>query len=123
MRIQFTGITNKDYCRVNVAKFHLKDGGTITIDRNETCFTIENRQLTMEWSGIYIWDVNEWNIFDQIIEPSENLIFLLKGSWVELELDSDADLDYEITNIRWIISGDNGLIAEGNEFICGCWIY
>ena len=109
MRIEFSGKTNKDYIMVNTAVFHLRDGGTVTLDRDETDYCIENGTLSMVWNGIYLWEINGVFVFGTPMYPAEDLSKLLEGSWVELELEDDADEDYRITDVKWVICGENGL--------------
>ena len=63
MRLEIYGKTNHDYCMVNTAIFHLKDGGTITIDRDETEYDVcpidgGEYNLSMLWRGCYLWAIN-----------------------------------------------------------------
>ena len=55
MKLEFRAKTNKPYVMINAAVFHLKTGGTITIDRDATEYDIEDGKLSMTWRGIYIW--------------------------------------------------------------------
>lgn len=104
MKLEFTAKTNKTYVMINTAVFHLKTGGTITIDRNTTEYDIEDGKLSMTWRDIYIWEINGENVCNEPIYPSENLIRLLEGAKVELILEDDADHDYEVESVKWTIS-------------------
>lgn len=117
MRIEFTAKTNKDYLMVNEAIFHLKTGGTLTLDRESTEYTIEDGNLSMEWFNIYLWAINDIAIF--INEPTafvnESIANLLEGSWVELILEDDADEDYAIWNVEYRIIRPDKIISGGEK--------
>lgn len=113
MRIEFTGTTNKDYVMINTAKFKLKSGSVITVDRGETDWSIDNGRLEMEWLGCYIWAIDDMNIFDQEDEYGHpvNTYYamtefkkLVEGAELKLELEDDADEDYEVKIESWNIS-------------------
>lgn len=105
MRIEFVGTTNKDYVMINIAKFKLKSGSVITIDRDTTEYTIENGKLDMLWRGCYMWAIDNWNIFDDetYITDADEFAKLVDGAELELELEDDADEDYEVKIERWNI--------------------
>ena len=110
MQLNITGKTNHNYCMVNTAIFHLQGGGTITLDRKETQYSIHDGIIDMDWIDLYLWAVNQCNIFgsDYYTEfDPEELCSLLKGAWLYLELEDDADEDYKITDISWTLSGEN----------------
>lgn len=96
MRIEFKGTTNKDYMMVNTAKFRLKTGSVITIDRDETEFTIEDGKIDMVWRGVYLRAVDDFNIVDSdaYIKDAEEFAKLVIDGKLELELEDDADEDY-----------------------------
>ena len=54
MRITFKCRTNKDYVAVNTAKFILPTGSTITVDRDNTEWDVQDGELTMVWRHCYI---------------------------------------------------------------------
>lgn len=102
MELYFRAKTNKNYCSINKAIFHLTNGGTLSVDRGETEYTIENGNLEMVWHGVYLWEFNGLNIFaEEMVYPSEGLNKLLEGSSVEFELEDDAESDYLIWNAEW----------------------
>lgn len=101
--INFTAKINKDYCMINTAKFHLKNGGTVTIDRENTIFSIENGNLSMTWNEIFIWAINDECIFCQNTYPSYEIVKLLDGAWVEFDYEDEAVEDYQVSNIKWSI--------------------
>jgi hypothetical protein len=109
MNLIFKARTNKDYCMINTAVFHLVNGGTITIDRKQTRFSITDGVLEMEWEEIYLWAVNGENIFDSSYYPlypdEKAMRNLIKFAQVEFELEDDADEDYIVDNIRWNFEG------------------
>ena len=119
MKLEIYGRTNHDYCMVNTAIFHLKNGGTITIDREETEYRITDGDLSMLWKGLYVWAFNSVSIGsgDGRIYPHTSLIRLLEGATLELSLEDDApDADYEVTNIRWCIFEDeNEVFGSGYD--------
>lgn len=106
MRLDFTGKTNKNYVMVNTAIFALKDGGTVTIDRGCTEYTIKDGRFRMMWGDCYLWRFNDVNIFNTPYYPDkEAFVKLLKGATLlKLEAEDDADEDYEITDVQWSIS-------------------
>lgn len=105
MNISFVAKTNKDYCMVNTAIFHLKQGGTITVDRGRTEYSITNGILSMEWISCYIWAINGEKVFSEEVSVlSDNFAHLLEDAWVKFELEDDADDDYSVTDIVWSIS-------------------
>ncbi len=108
MVILIQGKTNHDYCMVNTAKFHLKDGGVLTIDRKETEYSIENGEILMRWKGVYLWAINGEPIANECVMPNEKgLTKLLQNASLELELEDDApDEDYEITDLAWTAYSD-----------------
>ena len=118
MRISFTCTTNKPYTMINTLVFTLKNGTTITVDRDNTDFTNEPAddprqpgKLTMDWNGCYIWAINEKCVFgpegchiydDEAIEEFKALIH---GADVQFELEDDApDEDYWVTIESLVIS-------------------
>ena len=114
MRLEIYGKTNHDYCMVNTAIFHLKDGGTITIDRDTTEYVTQpiaggEYNLSMLWRGCYLWAINGRSFIktenDRGIYQfdSEELTKLLEGATLELELEDDADEDYIISHLCWNI--------------------
>ena len=105
MRLEFIGTTNKDYVMVNTAKFKLKSGSVITIDRDTTEYTNEDGKLDMLWRGCYMWAIDDWNIFDDetYITDEKEFEMLVEGAELELELEDDADEDYWVKIERWSI--------------------
>ena len=115
MDISFNARTNKDYMMINTAIFHLKDGGTITIDRDETFYTLENNVLDMTWHNVYIWEINGYNVFETLAYPTEDLVDLLDGAWVELVLEDDADTDYTVTDITWCSTSTQKMVSGSGK--------
>ena len=118
MRISFTCTTNKPYTRINTAVFTLKNGTTVTVDRDESDFLNEPseeagnpRELTMDWVGCYIWAINDCNIFGSNgfhlydVDAIEEFKSLVQDAAVSFELEDDApddddtDIPYEV-NIK-----------------------
>ncbi len=109
MRLEIYAKTNHDYCYINTAVFHLKNGGTLTLDRKETEYSVEDGRLTMLWRGVYIWAFNGENFaLSGEVEPdTEALVNLLTGARIEIELEDDTpDSDYQITDVEWFAYGD-----------------
>ena len=101
MQLTFTAKTNKDYVMINTAEFRLKDGTLLTIDRDETRYSIENGILQMEWTGCYLWEINSINIFNEPAYLNEDSIKLFEAAELfKLNLEDDADSDYEVTDVR-----------------------
>lgn len=97
MDLTFVVETNKKYVAINTAIFQLKDGGTITLDREETYYSsLKNGFLTMEWHDVYLWEINGINIFDEPYQPADiYFIALIEDcEFVEFVLEDDADSDY-----------------------------
>lgn len=114
--IEFLANTNSEQCFVNDAIFHLKEGGTITIDREKTEYTSENGKLHMIWKNVYLWAVNEWNILDGYnlaYCSASGLVNLLEDAWVELEIDDDAEesmpygIEYVVSDVEWVLWDDD----------------
>lgn len=75
---------------VNAAIVELADGRTVTVDRDETEFTVDNGNVSMQWNNCYIWDGEqaEYNITEEMFE----------GARVkEIEVEDDADEEYDIS--------------------------
>lgn len=105
MRICFTAKTNKDYVMINTAVFQLKCGIRVTVDRDRTEWGIEDGKLAMEWRECYLWEVNDIGVFDAPAYLNEYGAELFEGAkLVELNLEDDADSDYEVTDIEFFIS-------------------
>lgn len=106
MTLNFTAKTNKDYCRINTATFRLKSGGTITLDRDATRFSVNGDVLDMTWTGVYVWEVNGRHIFDsynprELYVDGEELCKIIDwAAPIDFDLEDDADEDYEVTNIE-----------------------
>ena len=105
MGICFEGTTNKNYLMVNTATFHLKDGGTITIDRKETEYEINDNALSMIWRNCYLWAINGYHVFNSEFcnLDREEMVELLKDAKVTLELEDDADEDYTVDIQEWFL--------------------
>jgi hypothetical protein len=104
MQINFKAKTNKDYCRINTATFTLRDGGTVTVDRDETEYTIEDGVLSMTWNNVYLWKIDGVNIVDESPYLNDHFAdFFSTATSVELELEDDADEDYSVTDVSfWV---------------------
>lgn len=102
MNIDFVCNTNHDYVRINTLKVQLPSGGTITIDRDHTEFSVNGNRLTMTWYGCYLWAIDDHNIFgghgchDINVEELKNAV--MSGASIFFELEDDVDdSDYYVT--------------------------
>ena len=94
---------------INTAIFHLKNGGTITIDRQETEVGYIDGKQESYWRGCYIWAINDENIFGEnyFFEYSaEDLFRLLKDSTLELDLEDDQP-EVVVSDVIWCLTDDN----------------
>jgi hypothetical protein len=80
----------------------LPSGGTITIDRDHTEFSVNGNRLTMTWYGCYLWAIDDHNIFgdygchDINVEELKNAV--MSGASIFFELEDDVDdSDYYVT--------------------------
>ena len=105
MRITFICRTNKNYVAINTAKFILPTGSTITIDRDETEWDINNNELSMVWRRCYVWAIDGNNIFTEgaYITDGANFEDLVSNARIMLEVEEDADDDYEVDVVEWRI--------------------
>jgi hypothetical protein len=102
MNIDFTAKTNRPYCMINTAKFKLKNGSVITLDRKETDWSIHNNILSMSWKNVYIWEIDGCSIFDYEVPVNNELWPLLNdANLLALETEDDADSDYSVTEISY----------------------
>ena len=110
MRLYFVCKTNKNYVRINTVKFTLRNGTVLTIDRDETRFSIENGELLMEWRDCYIWKIGDC-FMDLVVNPHlannavKEIKALLSGATAEFEIEDDAHVDYNVEIIGWGIGG------------------
>ena len=112
MQIAFECKTNKDYMMINTAIFHLKDGGELTIDRDSTEWSIDNDgNMEVIFKNIYFWAINDYHVFADgdgysfYPTEEEEVKKLLSGDvTVTLELEDDADEDYEVEVINYYVS-------------------
>lgn len=104
MRIEFTAKTNRKVCMINNATFVLAGGGTITIDREDTEYSINKGILRMTWRNCYIWEINGVNIFSEPVFPNDDIEKLMKGArFLKFNLEDDAGPDYKVTNVGSLI--------------------
>lgn len=103
MRIYFSGITNKNYCMINSITFRLPNGCSLTIDRDETEYTIEDDgEISMTWYGCYLWEIDGYNIVDHPAYLNDDGAGLLEGAELEsVNLEDDADEDYYVIITSW----------------------
>lgn len=105
MRISFKCKTNKDYVAINVAKFILPNGTTLTVDRTRTEWDFDGEDLIMTWYGTFLWAINDNNIFTDgaYITDASGFEDLIADARVMLLVEEDADDDYEVDVLDWTI--------------------
>lgn len=105
MRISFKCKTNKDYCAINVAKFLLPTGSTLTVDRTRTEWEIDGEDLTMTWYCCYLHAIDNCNIFNDeaYITDASGFEDLVADARVMLLVEEDADEDYDVTVLDWTV--------------------
>lgn len=99
MRIEFECKTNKPYVMINTLQCRT-DKGMLTIDRDETEYTIEDDgTMSMTWNGCYLWDGEDIHYLSKC--KAKELVQAIQS--VEFELEDDADDDYtvEMEAYRW----------------------
>ena len=104
MILNITGKTNKDYVMINTAKLTLPDGNVLTIDRDNTEYSIEDGNICMNWDYCYLWAVNDIDMFmvnAYLDGDNKELISILNQGKLELELEDDADPDYVVEVDEW----------------------
>lgn len=100
MNISFRCRTNKDYVRINTATFLLRNGSTVTVDRDQTLYDYdeETGNLSMTWEDVYLWEVNGFAVFDNPAYVNEDFTGLMKGcTFLSFDIEDDVDSDYEVT--------------------------
>lgn len=112
MKISFMCKTNmpQEPVMINTVIFHLKDGSYITVDRDETEVDVDRDGIFhMLWSGCYIWNINDRNIFgdngyhiydEDAIEEFKSLV---SGVTAEFEVEGDAEEGYDVELISFIV--------------------
>ena len=106
MNINFTGKTNNKYAMVNKAYFQTKDGQTVGIDRLDTDYTVSDGKLTMRWIRCYLWEIDGINPFESeeqaLTVYNDRMLkaLLTDAKFLYIELEDDADDDYEVTDIK-----------------------
>lgn len=102
MDLRFTARTNKNYCMINLAIFRLVNGTKIAIDRTVTDFEIEDGILNMTWENCYLWELCGYNIFDKEAYVNDEMAMILQSAkLIKLELEDDAEKDYNVWDIEW----------------------
>ena len=108
MKISFDCRTNKDYVAINTCVFTLPNGTTLTVDRDETEYDIVDGKLKMVWNNVYLWAINDCNIFTHMCDAGfyiekeeciEEFKKLVENAKISFELESDADEDYTVDDI------------------------
>lgn len=108
MRLEFQAKTNKPYCMINTAKFLAYGEDEVIVDRDETNWSVaEDGHLSMEWRGVYVWEIEGRNVYEKSEDqPSEKEMkdMLENAIFLGFELEDDADADYTVTDVKWILS-------------------
>ena len=92
MRIEFSAHTNWNECRINKAYFKTVDGSIIGVDRMETDYDIDDDNLSMDWRGCYIWEVNGCSPFDS----EEEALTVFTEYWMQQLLRGAEFLCFEL---------------------------
>ena len=94
--MDFAGTTNKDYVMINTMTFRLKTGKEVVLDRDYTGYTIEGGNLGMTWRGCYYWDGETASYLTE-----DDLNDLREADLICVDLEDDADEDYEVVIESW----------------------
>ena len=104
MILGFTAKTNKDYVMINSATFKSTSGKVLIIDRDTTEYDNEEGNLEMIWRDCYIWAIDDNYEEEPLYLNYEEFHSLLDGAeLISLNLEDDADDDYEVFEISWYI--------------------
>ena len=100
--MEFHHITNHEYPYINVAHFLTRDNKEVILDRTRTGYSYDEKtgKMSMDWSGIYIWDGENEN-FDI---PDG---FLNGATLLCLEVEDDAPEGYEFRCVGCNADGEN----------------
>jgi len=115
MRMNFECYTNYNLVALNALKIKLASGSVLTIDRDKTEWSVEeNGRLSMEWKGVYLWAIDDCNIFSDFGHHlngegvAEETAALLKGAreiWFEYDGDLVDHDDYAVQIISMGLEG------------------
>ena len=102
----FRGKVNKDFLWVNEATFQMVYGGTVTVDRTDTEYDIdENGNFVMRWINPYLTRVNGIHFCDYASLNEdffrEELVNDEGVEGVTLEVEEDAGADYKVELTEW----------------------
>jgi hypothetical protein len=87
---------------INTAKFRLKNGSVLTLDREETEWDVSDGTLYMTWNNIYVWEIDGAAIFNSETYVNEELRLLLKEAiLLEMEKEEDAEPEYCLTDVEF----------------------
>ena len=95
--IGFAGRTNGDFPYVNVARFRLKDGRTVEIDRDSTEWTVRGGRFRMDWLDCYFWGEGHCGADEPHYLTEEDCRALSGAKLVEIEIEEDADEGFFLT--------------------------
>lgn len=105
MRITFKCKSNKTYVAINVAKFILPSGTTLTVDRTRTEWDFDEStgNFNMTWYHCYLHAINDCNIFSDEAYLEAEFEDLIADARVMLLIEEDADDDYEVDVLEWSV--------------------
>ena len=98
VKLRITGKTNNKNLYID-SLLLTNNNTTLVIDRNSTSFIEENGEYTLILRDIYIWAINDYNLFittNTYLNEAEFQKFL-NDSTGEFAIEDEAPVDYEIT--------------------------
>ncbi len=117
MKICFKCYSNHDQVMVKSAKFRLRNGMTITMDRDQTetetedMISLEGEKIiSMTWKNVYIWMIEDVLVEDMFLNSmypadTEYAVNAMKkffeGAEVKFEYDNEAGEDYWIETVSF----------------------
>lgn len=98
MKLRITGKTNNKNLYID-SLLLTNNNTTLIIDRNSTEFIEENGEYTLILKDIYIWAINDYNLFVTTNTYLNEVEFekFLNDSTGEFAIEDEAPVDYEIT--------------------------
>ena len=105
--IDFYGTTNRPYVMVNTMMIAENScGNQLTIDRDTTWYNSEDLEdgiFSVTWEEPYVWDGTEARYLTE-----DDIEMLRDFRFVDLELEDDADADYEVYLTDVVVFSGNG---------------
>ena len=117
MIIKFKVQTNYPELYLNTARFILKNGTEIEVDRTATGYTPDikaDEPFQMEWHNCYLWSLNGYNIFgtgnndgfhllNKCYEAEFEKMLKCEEASVDFWYEDEAPGDYDCKVISWEI--------------------